>query len=87
MESSETVQILKCFVPINTALWHRHRNEWIVQWNRIEFRENSLAIQQLRFCTLIAESMGSIPDQGTKIPQAMKHGQKKKKKKQNLEID
>ena len=31
-----------------------------------------------------AEGPGSIPGQGTRIPQAMGHGQKKKKKKRNV---
>ena len=32
---------------------------------------NSLAIQRLRLCTFTPMDMGSIPGQGTKIPQAM----------------
>ena len=32
---------------------------------------NSLAVQWLGFCTLTAEGLGSIPDLGTKIPQAV----------------
>ena len=53
---------------------------------------NSLAVQWLGLCTLTAEGpgegLGSIPGQGTKIPQAAWHGQKtkeggqKKKRKQ-----
>ena len=42
--------------------------------------ENSLVLQWLGFCTFIAEGIGSTPGQGTKIPQASWHDQKKKKK-------
>ena len=38
---------------------------------------NSLAVQWLALCALIAEGPGSIPGQGTKIPQASWCGQKK----------
>ena len=44
-------------------------------------RGNSLVIQWLGFCALIAEDLGSVPGQGTKIPQAMWCGQKRKGKK------
>ena len=39
----------------------------------------SLAVQQLRLCTPITEGEGSIPGQGTRIPNAAPRGQKKKK--------
>ena len=39
---------------------------------------NSLAVQWLGLLALTAEGLGSIPVQGTKIPQATQHGQKKK---------
>ena len=35
-------------------------------------------VQWLELCALTAEVLGSIPGQGTKIPQAMQHSQKKK---------
>ena len=38
-------------------------------------------VQWLGLCPVIAEGLGSIPGQGTKIPQAVQQGQKKKKKK------
>ena len=41
---------------------------------------NSLAIQWLGLHASTAEGMGSIPGQGTKIPHATQHDQKKKKK-------
>ena len=41
--------------------------------------ENSLVLQWLGFCTFTAEGIGSTPGQGTKIPQASRHDQKKKK--------
>ena len=41
---------------------------------------NSLAVQWFGLCVLTAESPGSIPGPGTKIPQATQCGQKKKKK-------
>ena len=36
-----------------------------------------LEVQWLRLCTSTAEGTGSIPGQGTKIPQAEQHGQNK----------
>ena len=41
----------------------------------------SLAVQWLRLCTPNAGGMGSIPGQRTKIPHAMQHSARKKKKK------
>ena len=46
--------------------------------------ENSLEVQWLELCALTTEGVGSIPGQGTKIPQAAWPGQKKKKKKKNF---
>ena len=40
---------------------------------------NSLVVQWLGLHAFIAEGPGSIPGQGTKIPQAVSRGQKKKK--------
>ena len=42
---------------------------------------NSLLIQWLGFHTFTAKGQGSIPDQETKIPQAMQPKKKKKKSK------
>ena len=39
---------------------------------------NSLVVQWLGLHAFIAEGPGSIPGQGTKIPQAVSRGQKKK---------
>ena len=39
------------------------------------YRGNSLEVQWLGLRTLNAEGPGSIPDQGTKIPQAVQYGQ------------
>ena len=44
---------------------------------------NSLAVQWLELRTLTAEGQGSIPDRGTKIPQAGQRGQKKQNKTKN----
>ena len=41
--------------------------------------ENSLAVQWLGLSAFTAEDLGSIPGWGTKIPQAVQCGQKKKK--------
>ena len=41
----------------------------------------SLAVQWLRRHVSNAVGAGSIPGQGTKIPHAVQHGQKRKKKK------
>ena len=38
---------------------------------------NSLVVQWLGLCTFTAEGLGSIPGQGTKIPQARQHSQNK----------
>ena len=43
------------------------------------FLETSLTVQWLGLCTLTAEGLGSIPGWGTKMPQAARHSQKKKK--------
>ena len=40
---------------------------------------NSLAVQWLGLCAFTANGVGSVPAQGTMIPQAALHGQKKKK--------
>ena len=42
---------------------------------------HSLAVQWLGLCDLTAEGPGSIPGQGTKIPQAAQRGQKTNKQK------
>ena len=42
------------------------------------FTGNSLEVQWLGLSAFIAEDLGSIPGQGTKIPQALQYGQKKK---------
>ena len=49
----------------------------IEQKNRVTW--NSLSVQWLRHCAFTAEGPGLIPGQGTKIPQAAPHSQKKKK--------
>ena len=41
---------------------------------------NSLEVQQLGLRAFPTSGTGLIPGQGTKIPQAVWHGQKKKKK-------
>ena len=41
---------------------------------------NSLAGQWLALCTFSAEGLGSIPGQGTKIPQDVHYSKKKKQK-------
>ena len=45
---------------------------------RMVIIENPLAVQWLGLHTLTAKGPGSIPGRGTKIPQAMRHGQKKR---------
>ena len=42
---------------------------------------NSLEVQWLVLCTFIAKGLGSVPDQGTKIPQTALCSQKKREKK------
>jgi len=42
---------------------------------------NSPAAQRVGLCSLTAEGLGSIPGQGTKIPQTTSGGQKRKTKK------
>ena len=48
-------------------------------------RGTSLVVQWLRLCTYDPGYTGSIPDWGTKIPQASGHGKKKKKDKKKEE--
>ena len=45
-----------------------------------KFLGSSLAIQWLGLCASTARGLGSIPGWGTKIPKAVRHSQKKKKK-------
>ena len=42
-------------------------------------RNNSLAVKWLGLCALTVKGRGSIPGQGTKIPQAAQHIQERKK--------
>ena len=44
-------------------------------------------VQWLRLCVSSAEGLGSIPGRGTKIPRAVWHGQKIKKKKKSHSED
>ena len=46
---------------------------------KIAFREFSGGPAVLGLCAFISEGTGSIPSQGTKIPQAVRQGQKEKK--------
>ena len=46
---------------------------------------NSLAVQWLGLSAFIAEGPGSSPSWGMKIPQALRHSQKKKEKKKKGE--
>ena len=46
----------------------------------------SLAVQWLRIRASTAGGAGSIPGQGTKIPRATEHSQKRKKKKNSKKI-
>ena len=49
---------------------------------KVKDRGTSLAIQWLRPCASTAGGMGSIADQGTKIPHASGHAQNKQTNKQ-----
>ena len=44
---------------------------------------DSLAVQWLGLRAFTAEGTGSIPGQGTKIPQALRHGQNQKQTNKN----
>lgn len=46
---------------------------------RKQIRENSLVVQRLRLCAFTAVGQGSIPGQGTMVPQAMLYCQKERK--------
>ena len=71
---------------------------WVVQgegWSprkvkpglKLGTSRTSLEVQWLRHHTSDAGSMGSIRGQGTKTPQAVRHGQNiKRKKKENSEL-
>ena len=52
---------------------------------KIPLRGSSLAVQWLGLSAFTAEVPGSIPGQGTKIPQAVQCGKNKTKQKQNEE--
>ena len=56
---------------------------WIRQISKENHRSkgNSLAVQRLGLHALTAEDLGSIPGQGTKIPQALWRGHKTKQNK------
>ena len=54
---------------------------------KTEASGTSLAVQRLGLSTSTAQDAGSIPGQGTKIPQAVWCGQIKKKKVRSLELD
>ena len=45
---------------------------------------NSLVVQRLGLCAFSAAGLGSIPVLETRIPQAMQHGQERKKEKKPL---
>ena len=47
--------------------------------------EDFPSVQGLGLSTFTTESLGSIPAQGTKIPQSTRHSKKKKNKKQEGE--
>ena len=53
---------------------HHHQNKFKM------VSGTSLAVQWLRLCISNEGDMGSVPGWGTKIPQAVRHGKKKKKK-------
>ena len=54
---------------------------------KTEASGTSLAVQWLGLSTSTAQGAGSIPGQGTKIPQAVWCGQIKKKKVRPLKLD
>ena len=55
-------------------------NVKLLHSSKILLSGTSLAVQWLGLCALTAEGPGSIPGQGTKIPQASRCSKKKKKK-------
>ena len=73
MDKPWYIQTLEYYSVLKSEL-SRHEKTW-------RSLGNSLAVQWLGLCAFTAEGLGSIPDLGTKILQAMRHGQKKKKKK------
>ena len=44
---------------------------------------NSVVVQRLGLCAFTAKGLGSIPGQGTKIPQTMQGGQKQTNKQES----
>ena len=70
-------------------LWHRYKNanQSIIEQNLGSYKKyywTSLAVQRLRLCTSNVGGKGSIHGQGTKIPHAVWHGHKEKKRKKNF---
>ena len=68
------------YVPIYSRIQNTCESKWTIQGT-------SVAVQWLRFCPSNAGSAGSIPGQGTKIPHAVWHGQKKIKERKKTEIE
>ena len=66
-----------CYLCCFYFLPRKRKVEFI---SKTEFLGNSLAVQRLGLGTFNAEDPGSTPGQGTKILQAMLHGQKTKRK-------
>ena len=60
-------------------IMNHHGNWKMLHYQILGSPRNSLVVQWLRLCTFTAKGPGSIPGQGTKIPQAVWSSQKKKK--------
>ena len=72
------------------ALWYTPETNIIlcVNYNSVRKRTGtSLMVQGFRLCVSTIGGVGSIPGQGTKIPQASRHRQKKEKGQCKLSFD
>ena len=64
--------------PVHIRRWKSHQEiSGFSSWKKIS--GNSLEVWWLRFCALRAEGLGSIPCQGTKVPEAGQCGQNERK--------
>ena len=74
-------QIIRYNLVTNTWLLLVVSHKTTARLSKSDFMGTSLVVQWLKLHDFNAGDMGSIPGWETKIPHAVRHGQKKKKKK------
>ena len=68
----------KGFLDMTPKTWFIKEKSINSILSKIKTSGTSLAVQWLGLCTFTAEDQGSIPGQGTEIPQAVWHSQRTK---------